>query len=797
MTNAGTAMLNEMMAGRVLKVTGVRGGSGLVEEEKLAEQTGLVNEKQTLSITGEEDTETGKTLQIRIFNESVKEEYRLEQVGVYAQLDPDKETETEPELLFIMQDRDGVTIPKGEEEVFLLDLYCAIQITNTGRFRVEIDAAGIATVESVQRAVEKGVAAHNTDKEAHPDIRAELKTASEAAAAAAQTAGAADKTAKEAAAAAAEAKKAADTASKSADAALKAIGDMTNRIDVVPSQNGTLTYTGAAQSPVWNSYNPEALELGGETEGTDAKTYHATFTPKGDYKWNGGDKNPKTVDWVIRRAALSGLPTQSGTCVYDGSSKSPSWTGYDPAKMTLGGQTSGTDVGTYRATFTPKSNYQWPDGGTEAREAVWAITKKATKLPSQNGTLTYTGAAQSPTWKDYNTNELTIGGAVSGTDAGTYTATFTPKPNFQWEDGSQAAKSVQWSIGKAAGTLSLDPQSLTLNSANLTRSITVTRSGTGAISASTEQNDTVSLSVSGNTVTVTGKKKGSATVKVHVEGDKNYTAPADKTCSVNVTLPSGSFADNDWSTIKEVSDGGTGANYWAVGDQKAVKLNGTVGKLALNNVTVYAFILGFNHNSGREGTGRIHFQLGKISGKLAALCDSGYNNEQTASGYFHMNTSRTNAGGWNATEMRKTILGNSGTTASPPANSLLAALPADLRTSLKPVTKYTDNTGNASNAAGNVTATSDLLFLLSEFEVFGQRNYANQYEQNYQAQYDYYKSGNSRVAYRHDSLASAVWWWLRSPYYGSRYYFCYVYTDGHPNNLTASWSAGLVAGFAV
>lgn len=45
----------------------------------------------------------------------------------------------------------------------------------------------------------------------------------------------------------------------------------------------------------------------------------------------------------------------------------------------------------------------------------------------------------------------------------------------------------------------------------------------------------------------------------------------------------------------------------------------------------------------------------------------------------------------------------------------------------------------------NVTATTDYLFLLAEFEVFGSRSGANQYEQNSQAQYDYYKAGNSRV----------------------------------------------------
>ena len=60
---------------------------------------------------------------------------------------------------------------------------------------------------------------------------------------------------------------------------------------------------------------------------------------------------------------------------------------------------------------------------------------------------------------------------------------------------------------------------------------------------------------------------------------------------------------------------------------------------------------------------------------------------------------------------------------------------------------------------------TDYLFDLSEFEVFGARSYANQYEQNYQLQYDYYKAGNTKIANNHTAVTTAVWWGLRSPYY--------------------------------
>ena len=147
--------------------------------------------------------------------------------------------------------------------------------------------------------------------------------------------------------------------------------------------------------------------------------------------------------------------------------------------------------------------------------------------------------------------------------------------------------------------------------------------------------------------------------------------------------------------------------------------------------------------------------------------------------------------------MRKSVLGNSGTPTSPVGGSLMAALPSDLRAVMKTTTKYTDNTGGGSDNASYVTATTDYLFLLAEFEVFGTRYGANSAEQNFQLQYDYYKAGNSRVAYNHTAVSTAVWWWLRSPCYYYSYYFRYVSTDGSYYYNNACYSAGVRPGFSV
>ena len=494
---------------------------------------------------------------------------------------------------------------------------------------------------------------------------------------------------------------------------------------------------------------------------------------------------------------IQAVPTQSGSLTYTGSTQSPTWKGYDSNMMTIGGVTSGINAGTYTATFTPVGKYVWTDGTQEAKSVSWTIGRAEIKnVPAQTGSVTYNGSAQSPAWSNYNSSQLTIGGTSSATNAGSYSATFTPTSNYKWSDGTTTAKSASWTIGKAAGSITLSASSLSLTYPKTSDTITVTRPGSGTVTASSDNTNIATVSVSGTTITVTAKATGSATITVSVGADTNYTAPSSKTFTVAVTLVSKTLSSNSWAVIKAVSDAGQGANYWSVGDTKRITLNGKVGAYTFSNFNVDVFILGFNHNSSKEGSNRIHFQIGKVSGKAVALCDSQYNGSGS-SAMFHMNSSDSNSGGWNGSYMRKTLLGNSNTPASTLENSLMAALPSDLLAVMKTVTKYTDNTGGGSNSSGNVTATADYLFLLAEFEVFGTRYWANQYEQNSQKQYDYYKAGNSRVAYNHSAVSTAVWWWLRSAYYLGSNYFCGVYTDGSYNVGSAHYSAGLRPGFAV
>ena len=464
------------------------------------------------------------------------------------------------------------------------------------------------------------------------------------------------------------------------------------------------------------------------------------------------------------------------------------------APLTVTGLTNGT---TYYVSFFPVST----DGAVNVN-ASNRITGEANRMviatvPSQSGSLTYNGSAQTPTFSNYDANKMTL--SVTGqTNAGTYSASVTPKDDYMWSDETTAAKTINWTINKAAGSLSVSPQTVTLDMEHPTAQITVTRPGDGAISAVSNNTGIVTVSVSGNVITVNNvnQTSGDTTITVKVAAGTNYTAPANKTVTVNAEFVSDILNENSWAVIKAVSDSGQGDNYWDVGDTKTIVINGKVGATTFSNLSIDAFIIGFHHNASREGNNRIHFQLGKIGGKMVGLVDSRYNNSYS-NGNFCMNTSSTNSGGWNNSYMRRTILGNTNTPASPLANSLMAALPADLRAVMKSVTKYTDNTANGGgNQSSYVTATTDYLWLLAEFEVQGARTYANSYEQNYQAQYQYYKSGNSKIAYRHNATGSTAYWWLRSARYYSAYRFCIVLTDGSAASDNADWSYALLPGFA-
>ena len=296
--------------------------------------------------------------------------------------------------------------------------------------------------------------------------------------------------------------------------------------------------------------------------------------------------------------------------------------------------------------------------------------------------------------------------------------------------------------------------------------------------------------------TVTGVSSGGqARLKIPQEGKWTVYATSGSQASIpqiigvpatiDITLMAiQELNDTSWATIKQVSDAGAGANFWAIGDCKEVTMNGKVSDgLTLTNYTAWVYIIGFNHNAEREGNG-IAFQGFKATknGTPVCLTDTGYNNNKTSGTWFNMNNTNTNSGGWQASLMRKNVM-----------PLIKAAFPADLQAVIKTSTIFTaPDKGNIA-----LTATQDDVFLLAEYEVFGTRKFASTQEPTYLKQYAYYSAGNSKVKYKHNATSTAAGWWERSPLSATSSYFCNVGTNGSADRYTAIYSSGVSPAFKV
>lgn len=307
-------------------------------------------------------------------------------------------------------------------------------------------------------------------------------------------------------------------------------------ISATPSQRGTVVYNGEMQTPEWDDYDPAKLDISGEVSASAPGLHTVTFTPTEYYQWSDGTVTGREVQWEIKAITIVTVPYVSGTLTYTGGVRRPSWVDFDQEHTDISGETDGIDARTYTATFTLHENCEWETGGNAPKQIQWVINRASISVPTLSGTLTYTGKSQSPKWTGYDANKMTWSGDTAAIDAGNYNAKFTPTSNYQWTDTTITAKTVSWSIAKAPGSLSVDPESLTLNSSELVQTISVTRAGDGKITATSNAPDIAEVSVNNTTITVTGKANGPATITVSVAEGTNHFAPTNKTVAVTVSM---------------------------------------------------------------------------------------------------------------------------------------------------------------------------------------------------------------------------------------------------------------------
>lgn len=221
------------------------------------------------------------------------------------------------------------------------------------------------------------------------------------------------------------------------------------------------------------------------------------------------------------------------------------------------------------------------------------------------------------------------------------------------------------------------------------------------------------------------------------------------------------FSDNSWADIAKACQTNNVPDTWKVGDIKTMLIDGVEYEVA---------IIGKNHDTYADGSGTapLTFQL-----------------VDTINTKYAMNSTNTNAGGWDGSALYTTL-----------NTTILNTLEDDVKNNIKAVSKAT-NIGyvDAGNKTPTTTrTTSDKLFLLSVVEAFGTEKAAsitNVYTLE-GTQYEYYTDDASRIK---DNNGTAAMWWLRTPGYAGNSYFIFVHTSGNYSGNSASAARGVAFGF--
>ena len=158
-------------------------------------------------------------------------------------------------------------------------------------------------------------------------------------------------------------------------------------------------------------------------------------------------------------------------------------------------------------------------------------------VPTQDGTLVYSGSTQSPSWNGFDPKAMTISGTTTGVNVGNYTATFALKTGYKWADGTTSNKNVTWFIRKTAGRVELSQYVVAFHAYEMEQMVVVNRAGSGAVTVTSNNEKAATARVSNtNIVNVFAQGNGSAIITVNVAADTNHEA-----CSVSLVVSVGMF----------------------------------------------------------------------------------------------------------------------------------------------------------------------------------------------------------------------------------------------------------------
>lgn len=222
-----------------------------------------------------------------------------------------------------------------------------------------------------------------------------------------------------------------------------------------------------------------------------------------------------------------------------------------------------------------------------------------------------------------------------------------------------------------------------------------------------------------------------------------------------IDIPPKSLAEESWEKISEISLSGKASEYWQVGDEKDIIVNGE---------TLTLVILDFNHDDKADGSGKagITFGMKNLMASTRA-----------------MNSSNTNSGGFTGSEMYSWL-----------QDTLLPTLPSDLQAVLKSVNKKT----SAGSQSTTINTNAMKVFLFAEIEVLGSTIFSIPGEGS---RYSYFATAADRIKYLSNGSGSANDWWERSPFGNTSTNFCSVSSKGIVGVTDSDSSKGVCFGFCV
>ena len=170
-------------------------------------------------------------------------------------------------------------------------------------------------------------------------------------------------------------------------------------------------------------------------------------------------------------------------------------------------------------------------------------------LPTLTDSFFYTGDVQTPTWNNYDPLQIEISGDVSATNAGTYTATFTPIGKCVWAiNGSQNPYTITWTIEKATPNFAATIDSNVVY--NSTGTISISNPDNLAFTATSANSNSVSVQSSSNSAVVVKCENYSAApvnINFAIPATDNFNG-AVYACPVTTEKAEGSLAFSDWGS---------------------------------------------------------------------------------------------------------------------------------------------------------------------------------------------------------------------------------------------------------